>query len=163
MTNNNKISAVLTDANRDAAIAAIKQAQSTLTFLINLTIDDRKALRKMGSKSVDYVNLALQGAQNFGSLLPASFNVTEFSNDVALVNQLKAVQIVIASLNEGINDTLLAAASDAMMSADTVYGYLKTGAKNNAGVKTLVDEIGKRFEGQGKKSAAAVVSEAKPA
>ncbi|MEI9934763.1 MAG: hypothetical protein WDM71_07920 [Ferruginibacter sp.] len=94
MTNNNKISAVLTDANRDAAIASIKQAQATLSFLINLTDADRKTLRKMGSKSIDYVNLNLQGAQNFGSLLLASFKVTEFGNDVALVNQLKAVQVI---------------------------------------------------------------------
>jgi hypothetical protein len=148
MPNSNKISAVLSDADKASAIADIKLVVVLLSFLINLSEEDRKVLRKMGPKSVEYVNLNLQGAQSFGSLLPASFNVTEFTNDVTLVNQLLAVHVIVASLLEGINDTILAAGSDAMMAADIVYGYLKTAAKTNANVKTLVSQIALRYSAQ---------------
>ncbi|MEI9934764.1 MAG: hypothetical protein WDM71_07925 [Ferruginibacter sp.] len=42
----------------------------------------------------------------------------------------------------------MAAGSDAMMAADTVYGYLKAGAKNNANVKALVSQIAQRYSAQ---------------
>ena len=105
-----------------------------------------------GAKSVEYVSLNLQGAQTFSSLIPPSINTTEFSKDVALVNQLLSIKIELKALLESIDDTMLAA-----VTADLIYDYLKTGARNNAAVKTLVAEIAKRFEGQGKKKKAEAV------
>lgn len=44
---------------------------------------------------------------------------------------------------------MLAAGSDAMIAADEVYAELKSSAKKDASVKGLVDQIAKRFKGQG--------------
>lgn len=147
----NKISAELPNEDKTAVLTSIAEIKLKLAFLISLTKAQRKNNRKMGAKSVEYVNLNLQGAQSFGSLIPADTDTAEFAKDVSLINQLLPIKVEIASLLERINDTMLAAGSDAMQTSDRVYGYLKTGSKNNAAVKSLVAEIAKRFEGQGKK------------
>lgn len=89
----NKVSAALSETDKASILAAIAQAKEKLPFLINLSTENRRKNRKMGPKSVEYVNLNLQGAQSFGSVIPASVNITEFSKDVTLVNQLLAVRI----------------------------------------------------------------------
>ena len=150
----NKVSAALSDTDKASVMTAIGQAKKKLPFLINLSNESRKKNRKMGPKSVEYVNLNLQGAQSFGSLIPASVDVSEFAKDVSLVNQLLAIRIELASLLEGIDDTMLAAGSDAMQTADAVYSYLKTASKSNVGVKALTSDISRRFERQGNKEEA---------
>lgn len=67
----NKVSAALSDTDKVSVMTAIGQARKKLPFLINLGNENRKKTRKMGPKSVEYVNLNLQGAQSFGSLIPA--------------------------------------------------------------------------------------------
>ncbi len=150
----NKISAVLPDADKTAVMASVGQIKAKLSFVINLNNEERQNTRKMGSKSVEYVSLNLQGTQSFPGLIPADVDTAEFAKDVVLVNQLWAIRIELAALLESINDTMLAAGSDAMIKADLVYSYLKTGAKNDGAVKALVAEIAKRFEGQGRKKTA---------
>jgi len=141
----NRVSAALTETDKAAVIEALGQAKEKMPFLINLTRLERKRSRRMGAKSLEYVNLSLQGSQSFGSLIPPSVDITEFSKDVALVNQLLAIRIEVEALLEGIDDTMLAAGSDAMQYADMVYSYLKTGSKRNAGVKSITADISKRY------------------
>lgn len=141
----NKVSAVLTDEDKTAVLEALAQVKEKMPFLINLTGKERHRSRKMGAKSVEYVNLSLQGSQTFGSLMPPSVDISEFTKDVTLVNQLISVRMEVEALLEGIDDTMLAAGSDAMQYADLVYSYLKTGSKTNAGVKSITADIAKRF------------------
>ena len=53
--------------------------------------------------------------------------------------------------DEKIDDTMMQLSSELMSQRDAAYGYLKTGAKNNAGLKTAVDKIGQAFTSQGKR------------
>ncbi len=141
----NRVSAALTETDKTAVLEALGQAKDKMPFLINLTGQERHRSRKMGSKSVEYVNLSLQGSRSFPSLIPPSVDLAEFSKDVTLVNQLLAIRIEVEALLEGIDDTMLAAGADAMQFADLVYSYLKTGSKSNAGVKGITADIAKRF------------------
>ena len=141
----NRVSAVLNDADKTAVLEALAQVKEKMPFLINLTGQERKRSRTMGAKSVEYVNLSLQSSKTFGSLIPPSVDVSEFSKDVTLVNQLLEVRMEVDAILEGIDDTMLAAGSDAMRYADLVYSYLKTGSKTNAGVKSVTADISKRY------------------
>ena len=141
----NRVSASFNDADKTAVLDALAQVKEKMPFLINLTGQERKRSRKMGAKSVEYVNLNLQSSQTFGSLIPPSVDISEFTKDVTLVNQLLSVRMEVEALLEGIDDTMLAAGSDAMQYADLVYSYLKTGSKTNAGVKSITADIRKRF------------------
>ena len=150
----NRVSATLKDADKTAVLEALAQAKEKMPFLINLTGKERHRSRKMGAKSVEYVNLSLQGSQTFGSLIPPSIDISEFTKDVTLVNQLLSVRMEVEALLEGIDDTMLAAGSDAMQYADLVYSYLKTGSKTNVGVKSITADIAKRFVKRSRPSAA---------
>jgi len=150
----NRVSATLNDADKTAVLEALAQAKEKMPFLINLTGKERHRSRKMGAKSVEYVNLSLQGSQTFGSLIPPSIDISEFTKDVTLVNQLLSVRMEVEALLEGIDDTMLAAGSDAMQYADLVYSYLKTGSKTNVGVKSITADIAKRFVKRSRPSAA---------
>jgi hypothetical protein len=150
MSTHNKVSGILTDAEQQKIIKNIDEVALALPFLINLTIENRKKMRKMGAKSIEYVNLNLQGAQNFPKALKVGFDSTEFKNDLNLYNSLVPVAIKLQALLESINDTILAAGSDAMIAADEVYAELKSSAKKDSNVKTLVDQIAKRYSAQAK-------------
>lgn len=146
----NRVSATLNDADKTAVLESLAQVKEKMPFLINLTGQERHKSRKMGAKSLEYVNLSLQGSKTFGSLIPPSVDIAEFAKDVTLVNQLLAIRMEVEALLEGIDDTMLAAGSEAMQSSDLVYSYLKTGSRSNAGVKAITANIAKRFARRGK-------------
>lgn len=147
----NLISAVLSDTDKEAAKASIVTAKSKMPFLISLSDDQKKGKRKMGQKSVEYVKLNLRGVQNFGKYIPAAIvNADEFTKDVNLISQLWDVRVVLASLLEEVDDTIDAASIDCMRTADSVYDYLKKAAKTDAAVKSLIEELAKRFAAQSK-------------
>jgi len=151
MARQNLISAEAADATIAAAIQNINDVKSSFPFLLNLSVTERVGFRKMGPKSVDYVNDSLVGANQFPNSLPGDFPLNEFAKDVTLINKLFPLLVASQALTEGLNDTLLALGSDAMKEADEVYNFLKLAAKTDANAKALVEQIGRRFKGQGKK------------
>jgi hypothetical protein len=104
----------------------------------------------MASKSVDYVKQSLRGAQTFPLQMRGDFDTIEFAKDVTLISQMWDVRVELMGFVELLDDTIMAAGADAMQASDDVYGTLKTAAKNNAAVKTILEEIGKYYEGQKK-------------
>ena len=149
MARQNLISAETEDAIIESAIASINGVKTDFPFLLNLSAAERKTFRKMGPKSVDYVNDNLVGANQFPNSLPGDFPLEEFTKDVKLINKLYPLLVASQALTEGLNDTILALGSDAMKEADEVYSYLKLAAKKDANAKEMVIQIGKRFKGQG--------------
>jgi len=60
----------------------------------------------------------------------------------------------IASIAEMVSDTRIAASSDAYQAGLSIYGSAKGAAKQGVpGTQSIVDEMGKLFDGQGTSSA----------
>ena len=142
----NKISAVLDPAIKADIINLINDIKSKLPFAVNLTPTERRKLRKMGPKSVDYVNQCYASVSNFPNVFPGTFNASNFDEDMKLIAALEDVNQQLQSLYESINDTVMTAKSDAMKQADEVYKYLKQAADGDVAVSELVKNIGKRFD-----------------
>jgi len=151
MARTNKISADFKNADKDSVLVKINEARASMPFLISLTTEERKRLKGIGNKNLAYVQKCLEGALAFPDELKGSFNLAEFQRDVTLFNNLLGVQLACLALFESVDDTMKAAGIDAMGSASEVYDSLKSSAKSNANVKSIVAEIGERFKGQGKK------------
>ena len=117
---------------------------TALPFLIVLSATERKKTRVMGQKSVEYVNLALNGAESFSEYLLSSFDKAELAKDIAVINKLCKIRVDVASLLEKLDDTIYGASVDAMQAANEVYDYLKTAGEKDAAVKALVSEMRKR-------------------
>ena len=153
MARQNQISAALSDTDKQTILANMDAIKLLLPFLINLNEKDRKRLRKMGKNSMEYVLDCVTGAKAFPQLLAGDFDAKEFVADAALTFTLFDLQVKVDALSEALNDTIMAAGSDAMVAADEVYDAMKKGSNRDANVKALVDKMAKRFAGQGKKKA----------
>ncbi|OYU97237.1 MAG: hypothetical protein CFE21_02800 [Bacteroidetes bacterium B1(2017)] len=149
MGKSNKISANFTPKDKEGVIKKMGEAMALMPFLVNLTSEDRKHLRKMGPKSSAYVQQCLEGAIAFPGELKSNFNLAEMQKDVELLKNLLGLKVQLDSLKEKVDDTIMAAGADAMGAADEVYQSLKLSAKGNAGVKSAVELISIRFKGQG--------------
>jgi hypothetical protein len=151
MSRQNLISATLETTVEVAILQQIKDSAAAMPFLVNLSKKQRIGLRKMGPKSVDYVNDAFVGAKQFPTSLSKDFPLEEFEKDTVLIKQLFPILVASQALTEALKDTVFALGTDCMKEADEVYDFLKIAAKTDANAKTMVDKIAKRFKGQGKK------------
>lgn len=138
------ISATLTQADRDAVMAAVSTIKAKLPFLIDLNADERRALPKMGDKSRAFVSKALEVATQNPDFLPRSFDLEELRRDVQLFESLYPLLLTLTQLQELVDDTCLAVGSEAYAAALQVYTYAKASGNGN-GLDAVVEEMGQRF------------------
>jgi hypothetical protein len=141
------ISAALTPAQITAINTAIATIKTNLAFIVNLTLEERQSLSKMGSDGYSYVTRALDYAQNNASALPPTFNLVEAQKDLKLANDLRPILQQIAQLTEGIDDTTMAAGIEAKDFADKFYEIAKVQAKMNVPMMdTIVADLATFYE-----------------
>lgn len=140
------ITATLKEADIQEIKAALETIKQKLPFLINLSVEERRKLYKMGDKSLAFVNNSLTAAQSNRDILPASFDLEEFLRDYQLAATLTELLLGLRQVTEQVDDTLMAVGSEAMSSSLTVYDYVKTAAKKTPGLKTLAEQLGERFK-----------------
>ena len=141
------IDAAVTDAQRTAVFTAITAIETNLTFLINLTPQERQALPKMGSATQSFVSKSLEIAGNNPQFVPPYVDVAAMQKDYDLAMRLQGIEMQIASLHEKVSDTNLAAGSEAYVTGLTIYNSIKAAAKVNVpGAKALAAELAERFE-----------------
>jgi hypothetical protein len=146
------ISYELKEDTKQEILSFLTQITDRLPFLINLTPEERHALPKMGDKTYPFVDKALELAQQNPNLVPPYLNVEELRRDFDLATKLRPIVSALNSLTEKLNDTQLAVGSEAYTAALQFYNSSKSAAKSNVpGTDSIVSELGKRFEGQGKK------------
>jgi hypothetical protein len=145
------ISAELKPAEKNEVLELINQINQKLPFLVNLTPDERHSLPKMGDKSFSFVEKALELAQQNLNLVPPYVNIDELRRDFELARSLRDILNVVSQLYEKLSDTYLAVGSEAYTAALQFYNSAKLASKSNVpGTDVIVDELGKRFFGQGK-------------
>lgn len=139
-----RISATLTPTEKDVVLQAIATIKEKLSFLVDLSSDDRKTLPKMGDKSRAFVSKALEVATQNPEFLPRSFDLEEMRKDVQLFEALYPVLLSLTQLQELVDDTTLAVGSEAYAAALQVYNYAKASGQGT-GLDAVVVEMGQRF------------------
>ncbi|XGV97032.1 MAG: hypothetical protein ACAF41_30460 [Leptolyngbya sp. BL-A-14] len=145
------ISAALTATDRHAVMDAITTIKEKLSFLIDLSPEERKALPKMGDKSRAFVSKALEVATQNPDFLPRSFDLNEMRKDVQLFEDMYPIVVALAQLQELLDDTYVTVGSEAYAAALQVYNYAKASGQG-AGLDSVVDELGQRFARKTKKA-----------
>ncbi|CAA9572680.1 Methyl-accepting chemotaxis protein [uncultured Synechococcales cyanobacterium] len=140
----NRISTSLSPADREAVLAAVSTIREKLPFLMDLTVEERRSLPKMGDKSRAFVSKALEVATQNPDFLPRSFDIEEMRRDVELFQALHPILLSLTQLQELLDDTYLAVGSDAYTAGLVVYNYAKNSGQG-AGLDAVVDEMGRRF------------------
>lgn len=147
--NTNMVSASLSAADKQVIMGAIQTIRGKLPFLIDLSKEDRRSLPKLGDRSLGFVEKAVEVATQNVGMLPRSFDLKEFQQDVQLFSELKSILMALSQLHELIDDTTLAVGSDAYSEALDVYTYAKA-ARLGTGLDELKAMMSKRFSPKGK-------------
>ena len=140
----NRISTSLSPADREAVMAAVSTIREKLPFLLDLSVEERRSLPKMGDKSRAFVSKALEVATQNPDFLPRSFDIEEMRRDVELFQALHPLLLSLTQLQELLDDTYVAVGSDAYTAGLVVYNYAKNSGQG-AGLDAVVDEMGRRF------------------
>jgi hypothetical protein len=140
------ISYVIPAADLAAINAAFDTLNAKLPFLITLTKEEHQTLFKMGNKSVDFVQDAAEASKAFPTILPANFSQAEYLKDTDLVKNLVTIKVKLDSLQEKVDDTLMAVGSEAMGSSLEVYSLVQIQADRVPGLKSVADNLKARFK-----------------
>jgi hypothetical protein len=132
MSDQNLISAMLSNTDRDAAIADLAAVQTKLPFLLGLSIADRIELNKMGNTRRTFVEQTVPIASQNVQVFPASFDLAELQADMDLYHQLVPVMDALEQLHEKLNDTMMALGSDLYSASLEAYAYIKAAGKSQA-------------------------------
>jgi hypothetical protein len=144
MTLPNRIAATFDKTTSDAATGKLQEIQELLPFLMDLTLEERQTLPKMGDKSQAFVDRCLELATQDDSFLPRSLDVPAFRQDRELHAALEPLRQRVAKLLELIEDTQMLAGSEAYLAALEVYHAAKRGGQGS-GLDDLLGRMGRRF------------------
>lgn len=140
----NRVSAELSEADRKAVLDAIETIRTKLSFLIDLSPEQRRSLPKMGDRSRAFVAKALAIARHNSDFLPRSFSVEEFERDVALAEALLPIMVSLTRLQEQVTDTYTEVGSEAYSASLVVYQYGRNSGDGQS-LEDLLDDMGQRF------------------
>lgn len=153
----NLISATFTEENEAKAMELIAQLKALLPVGIKLSGDERKRMTLLNDTRIPFVEKCLSYGKQQPMVVPPFINLDELKLDLGFVMSTRRVGAEIMSLAEMITDTRAAAGSDAYQAALSIYSSSKAAAKQGVpGTQSMVDEMGKLFEGQGKAAAPAM-------
>lgn len=141
----------LSEDDREETMLAIATIRQKLSFLINLTLEERRAQPKLGDKTRIFIQKAMEVVNRDDSFLPRSFDVADMQREVELFEGLYPILLSLAQLHELVEHTYLAAGNDAYASARVVYQSAKANGRG-IGIDAVVDELGSRFSRKSRKA-----------
>lgn len=121
----NNISKSLTEEEKQQALQHIEGLKTILNFMVNLTPEERKSLRKMGILRSGYVDEVFGAVKASPGSLPVSFSIPEYEKDVKLDSILRELFSAIKPLYDGLENTIMALGSECMKQSDEAYAHLK--------------------------------------
>lgn len=140
----NRITAALLEADRQAVLDAFNTILTKLPFLVSLTPDDRRELPKMGDKSFAFVRKSVEMAQEGSDYLPGAFDAAEFKSDLTIYDALLPVLQKSTKLQEMLEDTMTVIGSDLYVAALDHYASAKRNG-STGGLDELMTVLGQRF------------------
>jgi len=135
----------------DEVITGVKEklteVQTTLQpYLIALTPDERRTVPKMSDKTLPFVEKTLDYTTSDPQFAPPYMDKQELANDMNVVGQLVPLLRMVEQLNNGLDDTVMAAGGESYVNALGYYNSVKQAAKMNVpGAKAIFEDLKKRF------------------
>lgn len=141
------ISASLSEENKTQVIQKLKEVESLLPFIVDLSPEERKTIPTLGRKSLKFVESALGYSRNHPKFVPPYLDVEEQAKDLALTQQLYEILEILDPLWEKVKDTCFAVGAEAYHAARVFYTSVKGAAKAGMpGVDIIAADLGKTFE-----------------
>jgi hypothetical protein len=146
MASQNVISATLSEGDKYDILQKLADIKSRLNFLITLDAEQTKSLFKAGNGYAPFIEKAHAASKAHPDILPRVFCNEEFDKDHALIEALIPIQAQINELAKSLQDTLVAANSDAMTQALEVYAAVKQHKDKVPGLEATYEELSVFFQ-----------------
>ena len=140
----NLISLNLNEADYTEIDAALGTLETKLSGLMDLHIDERRSLNKMGDKSEAFCRQTLTVLMQNPQVVPPSLDLAEAQRDLANLDALRGRSTRIRQLLGRVEDSEMALGSDVMSAALEGYALLKVLGKGS-GLDALRQGISARF------------------
>lgn len=146
MTNDNKVSAVISAQDKADILAAFQTIRDKLPFLINLTAEGRRstpaiATERGGMNSTFPMEMAAHA-----DLVPSYVNMTEVNKDSALWDDLDEIESAANETCAAIADTKQAVGNDLLLAYLSFYNNVGQAAKRGvAGIQAVYDNLRRYF------------------
>jgi hypothetical protein len=140
----NLVSITITPEQAATVMQALAQIEAVLKDLISLPPPQRKKIKFMGSKSVDFTRTTIRTSVNNPDVLPPNLDIAGAQADVAALDMLLPILERVEKLHQRIDDTVAALGSDSFATARAAYQQLKLSGLS-AGLEGLVKALGGTF------------------
>jgi len=140
----NLVSAALTDEQIKELSAVVEGLEKQIPGLIALSEEQRAAIRGVGDRTWSFIDKAALVARQNEGILPRNFDLEEFQRDVAYYHALLPVATLFSRLNQKIQDTMDAVASESYEAARVVYQSARTAGRSE-GLDELVADMAQRY------------------
>src|ERR1044071_2524572 len=129
MSNDNRVSAVLSDKDSAEILKSLQAIRARLPFLITLSGPERRRLAKMGTKSVGFDDKCVAYMQSNPEFLPGFLPIEEINKDRELRTRVMRFVAELDSLAQQVDDTLMAVSSEIWTADLAFYQSVREGAK----------------------------------
>lgn len=154
MTDDNRISAVLTPEDIDAIKTALGIVRAKLPFLVSLTPQDRREIAKMGDKSIGFDEKCALYMKTHPEFLPGFVDIEEVLKDRALRGQILEFSSLLDTTSQNVDDTLMLVNRDIWMADLAYYQSVREAAKRGRpGAQAIYDDLSSRFPGSSRQPA----------
>ena len=132
-------------------LQAVQEATQTLAtklapHLTGISTEDRRALLKMGDKSLAFVRKAREYAHNHPDLVPGFLSLDLFESDLRAVDTLRNLQRVLQPVVDNLEDSLMLGGSEAYQAALVFYRSVRAAAQSGQpNAKTIYEDLSARF------------------
>lgn len=140
----NKISATLSQQDREQIMSSINRIKELMPFLINLDKQEILELSKMGDQGRTFAAKALEIVKQNPDIMPRGFDINEFNKDMELFQALEPIRATLMQLLQMVESTKILVGSDAYISSLIVYDQVKN---NHLGLalEDAADQLSRRF------------------
>lgn len=147
MTNDNKISASISEQDMTDILAAFATIKTKLPFLINLSPAEKRRMPNISTERGGMVDTFTNEMALHPELIPTYVDMPELALDAALFAQLETIRSCANELCEGINDTHQAVGSDMYLAYLSFYNNVKQAAKRAVvGVDAIYTNLRRFFQ-----------------
>lgn len=147
---NNRIDIQMTAAQVDDVKNAIKTIETTLSFSVSLTTEERASLPKISVVNKAFTEDAINAVANNPSVFPSYLDINLMKNDLVLYQQLDELATLLRQTLERVEDTRILAGSEAYVAALAAYKLVAAAAAAGIqGTDTIYEQLRERFASQG--------------
>lgn len=148
MSNDNRISAVLSDEDVASVQAALATIRGALPFLVTLSGQERRELPRMGPKSMGFDEKVTTYMANRAQFVPGFVDIAEVQKDRALRTQLLRFAAELETLAGSVDDTVQLVSSEVWLADLAYYQSVREAAhRGRDGAQDVYDDLRPRFPG----------------